>query len=44
MKQRKNGAWAVLGLLCTALWMFFVTVDLAEARAGGGRSSGSRGS
>jgi predicted lipid-binding transport protein (Tim44 family) len=44
MKQRRNGAWAALGLLCTALWMFFASVDLAEARAGGGRSSGSRGS
>ena len=44
MKQRKNGAGVAIGLLCTAMWMFFAVVDLAEARTGGGRSSGSRGS
>ncbi len=44
MKLRKNGVIACLGLLCTAFWLVMVTVDLAEARAGGGRSSGFRGS
>jgi predicted lipid-binding transport protein (Tim44 family) len=44
MKQRRNGIGAVIGILCTVMWMSFVVVDLAEARAGGGRSSGSRGS
>ncbi len=44
MKMRKNSLGAVFGLLCTVMWMTFAVVDLAEARAGGGRSSGSRGS
>jgi predicted lipid-binding transport protein (Tim44 family) len=44
MKQRKNGAGVAIGLLCTAMWMSLAWVDIAEARAGGGRSSGSRGS
>lgn len=44
MKLKKNGVWACLGLVCTALWMTCLMVDLAEARAGGGRSSGFRGS
>jgi predicted lipid-binding transport protein (Tim44 family) len=44
MKQRKNGLLAVIGLLCTVMWMSLAMVDLAEARIGGGRSSGSRGS
>ncbi len=34
MKQRKNGAGVAIGLLCTAMWMFFAVVDLAEARIG----------
>ncbi len=36
MKQRRNGAWAAIGLMCTALWMFFAVIDQAEARAGRG--------
>lgn len=44
MKQRMNGVWAVFGVLCTFLWMSAALVDLAEARIGGGRSGGFRGS
>ncbi|MGQ9920594.1 MAG: hypothetical protein ACUVRZ_04605, partial [Desulfobacca sp.] len=44
MTLRKNGVLAILGLVCTALWLVLMTVDLAEARIGGGRSSGFRGS
>lgn len=43
MQLKKNSVLACLGLVCTALWLVMVTVDLAEARIGGGRSSGSRG-
>ena len=32
------------GIICTLLWLGVATVNLAEARVGGGRSSGSRGS
>ncbi len=34
----------VIGLLCTTLWLSLAVIDPAEARVGGGRSSGSRGS
>jgi len=44
MKTRNKNVWAGIGLLCTAMWMSITVVDLAEARIGGGRSSGSRGS
>jgi predicted lipid-binding transport protein (Tim44 family) len=42
--MKKKNIGAVIGLLCTAMWMSFAVIDLAEARIGGGRSSGSRGS
>ena len=42
MKKRK--VWAGIGLLATIMWMSFVAIDLAEARAGRGGSMGSRGS
>jgi predicted lipid-binding transport protein (Tim44 family) len=44
MKQQRNGVWVFIGLFCTAMWMSCLIVDYAEARVGGGRSSGSRGS
>jgi predicted lipid-binding transport protein (Tim44 family) len=44
MKQWMSGFNAAIGLLCTFMWLSVAWVDLAEARAGGGRSSGSRGS
>ncbi len=44
MQLSKKRLVGLLGLLCVTLWTVLVTVDLAEARMGGGRSSGFRGS
>lgn len=45
MKQPRKRGLAVIGLLCTVMWMSFpILMDLAEARAGRGGSMGSRGS
>jgi predicted lipid-binding transport protein (Tim44 family) len=44
MQRMKSRILAGLAILCTALWMVTSMVDLAEARVGGGRSSGFRGS
>jgi len=45
MTQQSRAKWAVIGILCTAMWMSFpIIIDLAEARAGRGGSSGFRGS
>lgn len=43
MQIKEKNVLAAIGIICTALWMVIATVDLAEARFGGGRSSGSRG-
>jgi predicted lipid-binding transport protein (Tim44 family) len=44
MKMHHKSLWAGLGLVCSVLWLTAATVNLAEARAGGGSSGGSRGS
>ncbi len=43
MRLSQKRMLALVGILCTAIWTLLITVDLAEARIGGGRSSGSRG-